>query len=755
VTRVFVFSTLVLCASALAGNAQTPVLPAQFDGPPAPVPPEVIARDPASDQVTVRAVRLDGSLRIDGRLDEPVYQTVKAMSDFIQIEPQAGMPATERTEVWLLYDQNNLYVSARCWDSHPERMIEKEMRRDNTTITQNEYFAFSFDTFYDRRNGVFFTVASTGGRLDGQMTAEKDVNMDWNPVWQVSVQKFEQGWTLEAVVPFKSLRYRPGISQVWGFQALRNNRWKNESSFLTKIPAIKGTGGGLMMFSRAATLVGLEAPRGSRALDIKPYVVADVTTDRTATPAVSNDPHGDIGVDVKYGVTQNLSADFTYNTDFAQVEADEQQVNLTRFSLFFPEKREFFLENQGTFAFGGVPPTAAAGDVPILFYSRRIGLSSGGAVPIRGGGRLTGRIGRTSLGLLNMQSDDLPKVGARSTNFSVVRVKRDVLRRSAVGFIASNRSPVERGAGNNQAFGVDGTFAFFDNLFASSYWARTRTGGVRGERSSYRASLDYLADRYGLQLERLVVGPQFSPEVGFVRRPNMRKSYGLVRFSPRPKERFRSVRKFSYTGLVSEISNASGQVESKNRSLQFSTLFQNSDTFLVHFDRIYELLPRPFAIARGVVVPPGGYDYDNLQVGYNFGQQWFLAGNLLGEYGHFYSGDKKAIGFTRGRVNLRARLSVEPTISFNWVTLEQGSFTTRLVGSRITYTATPLMFVSALVQYNSSTSTLAANVRLRWEYSPGSELFVVYNEQRDTLAPSVPELANRALIVKLTRIFRF
>ncbi|MEQ1870924.1 MAG: DUF5916 domain-containing protein, partial [Vicinamibacterales bacterium] len=638
---------------------------------------------------------------------------------------------------------------------HPERMIEKEMRRDNTTITQNEYFAFSFDTFYDRRNGVAFTIASTGGRLDGQVSNEKDYNVDWNPVWRVSVQKFEQGWTLEAVVPFKSLRYRQGEAQVWGFQALRNNRWKNESSFLTKIPAIKGTGQGLMMFSRAATVVGLDAPKGTRALDIKPYVVSDLTTDRTANPPVSNDLHGDFGVDAKYGVTQNLTADFTYNTDFAQVEADEQQVNLTRFSLFFPEKREFFLENQGTFAFGGVPPTAAAGDVPILFYSRRIGLSQGGSVPIRGGGRLTGRIGRTSMGLLNMQSADLPKAGAASTNFSVVRVKRDVLRRSAIGVIASNRSAIERGTGNNQAYGVDGTFAFFDNLFASSYWARTDTEGVSGKSTSYRGNLEYLADRYGLQLERLVVGPQFTPEVGFVRRPNMRKSYGLVRFSPRPTKRFKAVRKFSYTGIASQVSNASGQVESRNVSLQFSTLFQNSDTFLVNADRIYELLPRPFNISRGVVVPQGGYDYDNLQVGYNFGQQWYLAGNLLAESGHFYSGDKKAIGFTRGRINLRSQLSVEPTISLNWVDLDEGSFTTRLFGSRITYTATPLMFLSALVQYNSSANTLAANVRLRWEYSPGSELFVVFNEQRDTLAPNVPELANRAIIVKLTRIFRF
>jgi hypothetical protein len=740
--------------AALAQESARSPLPFVFDGPPPPMPPEVIARDRASDRVTIRAVRLDTPLKIDGRLDDEVYATTKSMSDFIQIEPHEGEPATERTEVWIFYDRDHVYVSARCWDSHPERMIEKEMRHDNTAITQNEYFAFSFDTFYDRRNGVAFTVASTGGHLDGQVANEKDYNIDWNPIWSVAVQKFEGGWTLEAAIPFKSLRYRQGAAQIWGFQALRNNRWKNESSFLTKIPAIKGTGNGLMMFSRAATLVGIDAPPGARALDIKPYVISDLTSDVTTTPPTTNKLHGDFGVDAKYGITQNLSADFTYNTDFAQVEADEQQVNLTRFSLFFPEKREFFLENQGLFAFGGVPPTSAAGDVPIMFYSRRIGLSQGRSVPIPGGGRLTGRVGRTTIGVLNMQSGDEPDAGAVSTNFTVVRLKRDVLRRSAIGVIATNRSLAEVGSGVAQAYGADGTFAFFDNLFFNGYWAQTRTqGSVGKDTSSYRADAEYTADRYGLQLERLVVGAGFDPGIGYVHRQDLHKTYALARFSPRP-QHSALVRKISYTGASTYITNGSGQVVTKDLSAQFSLLFQNSDQFLVNYDQLYDLLTQPFAIAPGVTVPTGGYDYGNLQVGYNFGQQWIVSGNLLAEYGTFYTGHKTAISFSKTRINLQARLYVEPTVSLNRVDLAQGSFTTRLIGSRVTYTATPLMFVSALVQYNSSTNSVAANIRLRWEYQPGSELFVVYNDQRDTLSPGFPQLTNRAVIIKVNRVFR-
>ena len=349
-----------------------------IDGPPPPQPPDVISRDPTG-RATVRAVRVVDALTIDGTLDERVYEDVLPMSDFIQIEPQEGSPATQRTEVWLLFDDDHIYVSARLWESHPERMIANEMRRDNSNITQNELFAFSLDTFYDRRNGVLFNTNPIGGRMDGQITNETQFNGDWNPIWRVVSGRFDGGWTVEASIPFQSLRYRPGQAQIWGFNVLRNNRWKNEISFLTPIPAAKGSGLDIMMMSAAATVYGLEAPPGSRNLEIKPFAITDLASDRSATPPVSNDLSGDIGLDVKYGITQNLVADLTVNTDFAQVEADEQQVNLTRFSLFFPEKREFFLENQGKFAFGGAGANLVGGDpnTPILFYSHRIGARAG------------------------------------------------------------------------------------------------------------------------------------------------------------------------------------------------------------------------------------------------------------------------------------------------------------------------------------------------------------------------------------------
>jgi hypothetical protein len=745
-------------------SAEPTALPFAFDGPPPPAPPAVIARD-GSDRVTVRAVRLTSPLRIDGHLDEAVYTNVPPMSDFIQVEPNGGAPATEQTEAWVAFDSDHIYVALRCRDSHPERMVANEMRRDNNNMFQNEYVGILFDTFYDRRNALYFATTPIGGRADGQITNEKEYNGDLNPVWDLEVARTDEGWTAEFAIPFKSLRYRPGRAQIWGFNVERFTKWKNEISFLTRLPVAMGNRAFLQV-SAAATLVGLEVPAGSRNLDIKPYATSNLTSDVTATPKISNDLGGDVGLDVKYGVTQNLTADLTYNTDFAQVEADEQQVNLTRFSLFFPEKREFFLENQGTFAFGGAATGqfgGGVGDTPILFYSRRIGLNqveAGGrvaVVPIQGGGRLTGRLGRFSVGALDIQSDDEPLSGSQPTNFSVVRLKRDVLRRSSIGAMYTGRSVGPSGGGRNDTYGVDGTFAFFDNLAFNTYWARTPTptldSGARDD-TSYRLQMDYAGDRYGVQMERLLVGDQFNPEVGFVRRADMLRHFGQVRFSPRPRS-IEQVRKFVSMASIAHVENGAGQLESRTVDGEFAIQLQNSDQFILRYTDAYEFLPQPFQIARGVTLPVGGYDFANLRAAFTFGKQRPVSGNVSVEQGTFYDGHKTTVGVSGGRMSFSPQLSVEPTVSVNRVDLLEGAFTTTLVGSRVTYTMTPRMFVSALLQYNSGNNAVASNVRLRWEYQPGSELFVVFNEQRDTLDGRFPALANRAVIVKINRLFRF
>ena len=312
-------------AAGAAVGAEPPVV---IQGPPPPEPPAVFTRD-AAGRMTIRAIRLAAPLDIDGTLDEPLYRDVPGLTDFVQIEPIEGAPATERTEVWLAFDDDNVYIAGRCWDSAPEsRWIANELRRDSFNIAQNEYIDIVLDTFYDRRNGINLTVNPLGGRMDGQITDERDYAADWNPVWSVRAGRFPGGWTFESAIPFKSLRYRPGRAQVWGFSLTRRVRWKNELSSLVPLPISRG----IMLISQAATVVGIEAPDGGgRVLEIKPYAIGDLTTDRGAAPALANALHAEAGLDVKYALTENLVADATVNTDFAQVEVDEQQVNLTRF----------------------------------------------------------------------------------------------------------------------------------------------------------------------------------------------------------------------------------------------------------------------------------------------------------------------------------------------------------------------------------------------------------------------------------------
>ena len=743
-----------------------------IDGPPPPVAPAVITRE--GGQATMRAIRLLAGIEVDGRLDEPVYDAVAPVSDFIQQLPDEGAPATERTDAWVMFDDENFYVAGRCWDSAPPgEWVATEMRRDAFNMLNNDLFGFLIDTFYDRRNALLFYANPLGGFVDQALTNEGNPNRDWNPVWDVKTGRFDGGWTIEMVVPFKSLRYRPAREQVWGIQLRRTVMRKNEWAYLTLIPisaAGFGGRGGVFRVSAAGTLVGLEAPPAGNNLEVKPYAIGGLTAaaDPNAGPARRVEGDGKLGVDLKYGVTQNLTADFTVNTDFAQVEVDEQQVNLTRFNLFFPEKREFFLEGRGIFDFArGSFRTARSlrrgsvlggGDAPTLFYSRRIGLQDRQAVPILGGGRLTGKIGAFDVGALNIQTGDQTVSGARGTNFTVLRVKRDLLRRSSIGGLVTNRSLALSGDGSNQTYGVDATFSFFDSVNLLGYYARTRTADVSVRDASYQARFDYGADRYGLEVDHLLVEDDFRPEVGFVRRDNFRRTSVSGRFSPRPRS-IESVRQFVLEASHDYFLTAdTGFLETRQNQIAFQTELENSDQFGVRLSDSFELLQEPFSpLGSHVTIPVGGYGFTDVRLTYALGPQRLLNGRVELAAGGYFDGDITSLDLSRGRVDLLPQLAVEPGVSFNWIDLPGGSFRTDLLRARVNYTFSPRMFFSGLLQYNSANRTLGTNLRLRWEYSPGSELFVVYTEEQNT-DPLRPDrydgLRNHGFVVKLTRLFR-
>ncbi len=399
-------------------------------------------------------------------------------------------------------------------------------------------------------------------------------------------------------------------------------------------------------------------------------------------------------------------------------------------------------------------PGASPNDnlTPTLFYSRRIGLTNSGPAPIIGGGRVLGRSGPWQVGALSMQTDDVLAANAPSTNFSVVRVNRDILSRSRLGLIATRRDPA--GAiGSHLAVGADAQFNIGTNLAVIGYVARTSNDSLQRDPTSYRARIDWNGDRYGANLERMSVGDGFDPQVGFLRRSGFQRSYALARFSPRPAH-VPHVRKFTMQGSADQITSMTGTLQSEDFRSYVGTEFANGDILSAEVAQVFEQLVVPFGVAKGVTVPVGGYRFNQAKASYNLGPQHRVSGGITVSHGGFYGGTLTETSW-RGRVELSPQFYIEPTLSRNHVEGPYGSGDANLVSTRFTYTVTPRMFMAALVQYQSRTSSMSTNLRLRWEYQPGSEFFLVYSDGRTTIGPNYPELENRSIVVKLTKLLRW
>jgi hypothetical protein len=755
-----------LLAAATVSSAQSPASsndghhakegPAPLE---APTPPEVIRRDPQLGTVVVRATRLPAPIAVDGHLDEPLYRTTKSIGGFIQQEPHEGQPATVRTEVWVFFDDRQVYVSARCWQDPSLPLIGHELRRDAQTMFDNDNFAVVFDTFLDRRSGIMFQTNPVGAVNDQLMTDDgAGSNRDWNTVFTVRTSRDREGWSVEMAIPFSSLRFPSGRAQTWGLNFRRNVQARTEYSYLTKIPASVGRRG-LGRTSLAATLVGIEIDRPPSRFEIKPYALASRVTNRDAEPVLLGDGAAKMGLDAKGGVGAGLTADLTVNTDFAQVEEDEAQVNLTRFSLFQPEKRDFFLEGQGMFAFGGIPvgrpPTGQAPpEAPILFYSRSIGLADGAPVTIVGGGRVTGHVGaRWSLGGMQLYQAASLAGELPATGFTVFRLRRDVLRRSSIGLIYTRRTPSETGADANNVGGFDVLFAPSQDLVVNAYVAKSATPGLKGEDISARGRLDYNSDRYGLQLEQLVVPPNFNPEVGLLRREDYRRSLAGGRFSRWPSG-IAWLRKWNVTGEMDYVTDNDGRLESRNQQAGLRLELANGDFASVTPARAHEVVTEGIELTHDYTIPVGTYQFGSTRVSYELGPRHRFKGTVTAGGGGLYGGSVRELSY-KGRVDVVGPFSLEPSIVLNHVEMPgAGRFWINAVGLRGVLPISPRSVVSVLVQHRSDDGALGASVRWRWEYAPGSELFVVYSEGRDTTAP-IEAVRNRSFVVKITRLFRF
>ncbi len=721
-------------------------------GPPAPAADEAVSRD-ADGRVTLRAFRLAEPLTVDGVLDDPVYDQVPAAEGFTQQEPDEGAAVSESTRVWVLYDADSLYIAANLEERRPELRMANEMRRDNRNIGWGDSFSVILDTFYDRRNGVLFHTNAAGALYDAQVTDERNTNADWNTVWWVRTQVMDDGWTVEMRIPFRSLRYAGGGAQLWGINFRRLIKHANERSFLTPTPQAYDRFG-LLRLSNAATLVGLEAPPGSRRMELKPYAIGSQTN--APLRDINEDWSGDVGADFKFGVTDGLTADVTWNTDFAQVEDDETQVNLSRFSLFYPEKREFFLEGQGVFDFGGRETRFFGGptDVPIPFFSRSIGISGGSAVPIVGGARLHGRAGAYQMGLMNIQTGAVGDLDYEGTNFGAFRVKRDLFSRSNIGVIATHRNHAADHSGSNSLYGVDGNFAPTDNIRFNTFYMATSEPGVESghQAASYMGQFRYDSDLIDVEVQRLYLGEDFNPGMGFVRRRDFTKNGGSFLFGPRPRS-IEAVRQVEFEVEANQYDRPDGEMETREYTFDTSIIFESSDRLMFDHTVTEERLLEGFDLSDDVAVPAGNYKFSRTGVRVRMGSHRKVSGMFRYEFGDFFGGTRQEVSYW-GRAEVNQRFSLEPNISLNWITVPGGDVTAQVSRLRATYTVSPRSFLGALVQYNSAAQLISANVRFRWEYSPGSDIFVVFSSNRDG-DDGLSGLSDRAVVVKFTRLFRF
>ncbi len=743
-----VLSALVPSASSAQSEGAT-VGPAQtWDGPPAPVAPATIVRDDRG-RATVRAVRLAEPLHVDGRLDENVYKAVPPIDGFIQQDPVEGVPATQPTNVWILFTKDTLYITCRCLSSTPDRLVANEMRRDSRNIIQNDNFAVVLDTFLDGRSGFLFHTNPVAAMYDALISDEGTFNPDWSTVWHVRSGRFEQGWIVEMAVPFRSLRYRSPGPQVWGINFRRIARAQNEASFLTRVARPWGFAG-IAKLSLAATVVGIEIEQGSRPLEIKPYAIGGVITDQTVTPSRIGAWTADGGGDLKYGLTQGLTLDVTVNTDFAQVEADEAQVNLTRFSLFFPEKREFFLEGQGIFNFGGIDPSAV--DAPVVFFSRRIGLEKDQTVPIVAGGRVTGRAGRYSIGGLTLRQGEGEDGSTEATTFTVARVKRDVGRRHMVGALLTHRSVSASGRGDNLVVGGDASLWFSSNATLFGYYVRSNNADDSSG-ASYRTKFNLNGDLYGISADYLAVDPDFDPDVGYVQRADVKRLMGRLRWSPRPAS-IAAIRKFDVTSELTYTADVDWRLQNRLANVFLGATFNSGDVITLRLGHEFERLDEVFDLADTATIPPGEYTADEINLIYTVGARRRINGTFGAQHGTFYGGNRSEVDVA-ARAEITPQLSVEPRVNINWIDVDfdPKRFRTTLAGARVTFTMTPRMFVSALLQYISTQTNFGSNIRFRWEFQPGSDLFVVYGDSRDTEIE--PSLQSRSLVVKISKLFRF
>ena len=748
----------------------TPLLFGDAFGYPADVPVD------KSGERTILSTPTDSHITIDGILNETIWGQVKFQGNFIQREPAVGEPVSEKTQIAILQSKDNLYIGIKCFDSEPDKIIARDMRRDSE-IQNDDFFQIVIDTYHDHRNGYYFKTNPNGAKRDATIGDEgKNYNPDWDGIWDCAAKINDEGWFAEIEIPWKTLNFLEADTVTWGVNFARGIMRKNETSYWQLVSRDAGRMG-LFRFSQAGTLTGLTNLKSGGRLEILPYVLGGLERDSQTNFKTEN--IGDFGIDAKIGLTSNLHVNLTWNTDFAQVESDQEQVNLTRFSLYFPEKREFFLEGAEVFNFGGAESRRSRGGSSSgirLFYSRRIGIAGHVQQPILGGARMIGKVGNYQVGLLNMQTeetayydeDEDEGVFFASTNYTALRVRRDVLKRSNVGFMFLNKQ--EQGTDlYNRSGGVDANFPITDRIVISGALAGTNGPDEIDEddedqiidmsTNNFAGNLSfaYDSDLWEYGISHMDIQENFNAKMGYVRRTNIKSTSSNLEFNPRPK-RWKSIRQISYRLRHKYLTDHQNNMLEAELNSSFSINFQNSARIFGGIERNYEYLDEDWEVRPDIWIPKDTYKSWR-------GYMWFfsnesadIACNLYASYGDYYTGKSLRAGPEVTIYNFD-RIRMDADVSYNFVDLPDEGFTTKTIGFRLYYYFSTKLYLKTYLQWNDDRKAndgnqiSIANVLLHWIYKPGSDFYLVFNEGR-LISPSAQEITNRTVMLKANFFWR-
>ena len=714
----------------------------------------IAQKNKSRQNLDFQIIFLEDTPIIDGNiLGEKLWEKVPIIENLRQIKPDYGLPASEKTSIRVAYTNKSFYVAVVCYDKAPDKIVISDSRRD-ADLNDEDSFLFILDTYNDQQNGFLFGTNASGMEYDAQINNEGEgnfssnrqqggviggTNINWDASWEVKTESGDYGWSAEFSIPLRSIRFNSGTDKIWGINFQRNISKRSETAYWANLPL----GFDIKRLSLAGKMTGINL-KSPKNLKVIPYALTQVAQDKTISKI--NSSRADFGGDIKYSLTPGLTLDLTYNTDFAQVEVDDQQVNLDRFNLFFPEKRPFFLENAGQFSVG------SPGEVD-LFFSRRIGIGDGGSlVPIIGGSRVSGKVGQTNVGLLNMFTDEVEidgDIGIVKNNYSVARVNHDFAKsRSSLGGIFVNRNGIGISDDYNSVFALDGKLGLGKKAQITGYISKSSTPGIKSREHAFKILAVYNWNGWNLRAGYTEVGEGFNPEVGFLQRSAFKKPEFLIfkQWRPNNTGKFLEVRPHvSYRGYW----NFNNTQETGFLHIDNHWVWESGFEIHTGINFTKETVLEAFPISL-VTIDPGIYDHKELQF------VMFTNPNNKASFrnrtyiGGYFGGSRIS---SSNKVNLRLgdKFNAETNFNYNRLKLPNGLTNVVITGVRLAYSFTPRMFLQSLVQYNNVSEITSVNARFGWLKNANTGLFVVINIVKDN--DFFNQLNNQSITIKYSYQF--